>query len=120
MWTATYPDVDIEHDAFVVDQRRTVEGDLHFVVNMPLPSGSPNEAHFFGICVPRRIVHNLDSDEVGTQGVRLVYLESSILGLCVVGESCGPADHINHGSGPEPSRDGMWSVMGNLCSVMYE
>lgn len=111
LWFSINSQFDIDQDAFEVEARRSINSDWYFVVNMPRPTGSPNEALFFGIFVPKRVVDCLEDDSVDTSGVRLIYLESSMLGLTVVGESRGPGDHLNLGSGPEPSRTDMWVVM---------
>lgn len=111
LWFSTNAEFDLEQEAFVFEEKHAEGGDIHFVVNMPATTGSPNEAHFLGIGIPRAVIESLESGGGDTTGVRLIYLESSIFGLTIVGESQGPGNHLNLGGGPDPTRDGMWQVM---------
>ena len=117
LWFAVNSEFDIEQDAFVIDERHTTSGDAQFVVNMPRPTGRSHEAQFLGIHVPRSVIDSLDTEEFSIDGIRLIFLESSVFGLTVVGESRGAGNHFNLGGGPEPTRDGMWLVMDEVCTT---
>lgn len=116
LWFATNSDVDIEHEAFFVDQRETSNGDVQFVANMPTVTPGKLEAHYFGIHVPAPVMRSSESGVHSTNGVRLIFLEESGFGLTMIGESSGPGVHTNHGWGPEPSREAMWDIMSELTT----
>jgi hypothetical protein len=116
LWRLLNPDLMIEPDTFTVKGRTTVEGHQQFVVNMPPVTPEMLEAHFFGIHLPREVVSTLTSSEVDLSGVRLLFLEESLFGSTVIGESRGPGSHLNLGSGPDATWDGMWQVMDLVLS----
>ena len=114
LWFRTNPDVDIEHEAFFVDDRQLSDGSIQFVANMPTVTAGKLEAHFVGLHVPAQVIRSLEVGENLTDGVRLIFLEESGFGLTMVGELGGPGVHTNLGYGPEPSREAMWDVMNNI------
>lgn len=116
LWFSRNSEIDIEDDAFEVEQRITVTGDSQFVVNMPEASPEKLEAHFFGIHVPQSVATSIMSGSSDLRGVRLIFLEESFLGFTMIGECTGPGSHENLGSGPEPTGEGMWQVMHEICT----
>jgi hypothetical protein len=123
LWHLRHHNVKVDPEEFGVDLRQTEDDAVECVVTMPPIYGDTLNAYYIGIHVPEDVVDSiLDADgdpenlkQVKTDGVRLIYLENSTLGMIFIGEVRQLFSHSNLGVGPEPSLENMWLVMNHVC-----